>query len=191
MRRSSSISRPRGLLPQNTWVGLLPEHVGHGSTARNDQHDISFQTVNGRASGQMVFQAPAKIGQYGFRMNETTNDKEVAAVAFEAAVPMQGNALTLPKTTFVANEEIKLNFKASVLLPKNTWVGLIPESIGRGSTARNDQHDIGFQTVNGRASGQMVFRAPAKPGKYDFRMNETTNDKEVAHTTFTVVQGKK
>jgi hypothetical protein len=179
------------LLPQNTWVGLIPEHVAHGSTARNDQHDSAFQAVKGQSKGQLIFQAPVKIGKYGFRMNETTNDKEVAAVAFEVAVPVQGNALTLPKATFAPNEEIKLNFKASVLLPKNTWVGLIPESVGHGSTARNDQHDSSFQTVNGRASGQMVFRAPAKPGKYDFRMNETTNDKEVAHTTFTVMQGKK
>jgi len=179
------------LLPKNTWVGLIPDHVGHGSTARNDQHDTSFQPVNGRASGKMVFRAPRKIGKYGFRMNETTNDKEVAAVAFVVEVPMQGNTLKVPKTTFAVNEEIKLNFTASPLLPKNTWVGLIPDHVGHGSTARNDQHDTSFQPVNGRAAGQMVFRAPAKPGIYNFRMNETTNDKEVAHVKFTVTEKKK
>ena len=58
---------------------------------------------------------------------------------------MEGNALTLPKTTFAPNEEIQLDFTASALLPKNTWVGLIPENVGHGSTARNDQHDTSFQ----------------------------------------------
>ncbi len=179
------------LLPNNSWVGLIPDHIAHGSTARNDQHDTSFQPLNGRAAGKMVFRAPRKIGQYGFRMNETTNDKEVASVAFTVEVPLQGNSLTLPKTTFAVNEEIKLTFKASPLLPKNSWVGLIPDHIGHGSTARNDQHDMSFQPVNGRASGQMLFRAPAKPGVYNFRMNETTNDQEVAHVTFKVVERKK
>ena len=179
------------LLPNNTWVGLIPDSVPHGSTARNDQNDTSFQTVKGRTSDQMVFRAPGKIGEYGFRMNETTNDKEVAAVSFEVAVPMDGNAFKLPKATFATGEEIKLNFTASPLLPNNTWVGLVPAEIPRGSTARNDQHDKSFQTVKGRASGQMVFNAPNKAGKYEFRMNETTNDKEVAHIGFTVMEGKK
>jgi hypothetical protein len=178
------------LLASNTWVGLIPANIPHGSTARNDQHDTTFQVVKGRASGQMVFRAPTKIGTYSFRMNETTNDKEVATVSFEVAVPMDGNTLTLAKTTFAPNEEIQLDFKASALLASNTWVGLIPANIPHGSTARNDQHDTTFQTVKGRTSGQMVFRAPNKAGQYSFRMSESTNDKEVANIVFTVAEGK-
>ena len=61
---------------------LLIHMDEHGSTARNDQHDVSFRTISGRASGQLVFQAPREPGQYRFRMNETTNDKEVASILF-------------------------------------------------------------------------------------------------------------
>ncbi len=176
------------LLPKNSWIGLIPEQIAHGSTYRNDQHDHTFQRVSGKASGQMEFTAPRKIGTYGFRMNETTNDKEITAVAFEVAVPIQDNKLQLSKQTFTPGEKITVSFKASPLLPKNSWVGLIPEQVAHGSTYRNDQHDHTYQRVSGKASGQMVFKAPTKPGKYSFRMNETTNDKEVTHVTFTVVK---
>ncbi|THB65610.1 MAG: hypothetical protein D6B27_08250, partial [Gammaproteobacteria bacterium] len=127
-----------------------------------------------------------KIGKYDFRMNETTNDKEITAVEFEVAVPMEGNKLSLNKNSFAPGEQIILNFTASPLLPQNTWIGLIPAHVAHGSTKRNNQHDSTYQTVYGKASGQMKFTAPRDPGKYTFRMNETTNDKEVASVTFTV-----
>lgn len=174
------------LLPNNTWVGLLPAHIEHGSEKRNNQHDTAYQTVFRKTNGQMVFTAPTKEGKYDFRMSETTNDKEVATTDFAVAVPMQGNELTLTKTTFEKGETIKLSFKASTLLPNNTWVGLIPSHIDHGSQARNNQHDIAYQTVFQKAEGVMTFRAPQIPGSYDFRMSETTNDKEVASVTFTV-----
>ncbi len=174
------------LLPKNTWVGMIPEQVPHGSTYRNDQHDHTFQLVSSKESGQMVFRAPKKIGTYSFRMNETTNDKEVAAVSFEVAVPMEGNELILSKKVYAPYEKIKLDFKASKLLPKDSWVGLIPEQVAHGSTYRNDQHDMKFKRVSGEESGQMVFLTPKKIGIYSFRMNETTNDKEVAAVSFEV-----
>ncbi|WP_321276695.1 hypothetical protein [Thiomicrorhabdus indica] len=174
------------LLPNNTWVGLLPAGIHHGSTKRNNEHDMSYQTLYRKASGKLVFKAPKKEGKYDFRMNETTNDKELASVAFEVKVPKVGNELSLPKDVFAPNEKIPLEFKASPLLPNNSWVGLLPANIHHGSTKQNNLHDISYQTLYGKESGQMVFTAPSKEGSYDFRMNETTNDKELTSVAFKV-----
>jgi hypothetical protein len=101
-----------------------------------------------------------------------------------------GNSLNLAQTIYAPYEEIQLQFTASSEVPTTIWVGLIPAAVPHGSTVRNDQHDTTFQTVKGRTSGQMVFRAPIKAGQYSFRMSETTNDKEVANIVFTVAEGK-
>ncbi len=177
-------------LPNNTWVGLIPAGISHGSTKLNDQHDIAYQSVSSRTAAQMVFAAPKDVGQYSFRMNETTNDKEVATINFNVAVPSEGNTFNLPKTTFTTGEKITLDFTANEHLPNNTWVGLVPAGVSHGSTKLNDQHDVAYQSVSGRSSGQMTFTAPSKPGKYSFRMNETSNDKEVASIEFAVVEKK-
>ena len=38
-------------VPANAWVGLIPAGVAHGSNARNDQHDTTFQAVKRQAFG--------------------------------------------------------------------------------------------------------------------------------------------
>ena len=60
-------------------------------------------------------------------MSSREKDQEIASVTFTVAVPEHTAALILTKKIFAPNEEIKLDFEASPLLPKNTWVGLIPK----------------------------------------------------------------
>jgi len=69
--------------PANAWVGIIPSTVQHGSEAVNDQNDITYQYLNKRTSGELIFKAPAQPGSYDSRMNDRDdNGKEVASVSF-------------------------------------------------------------------------------------------------------------
>jgi hypothetical protein len=134
----------------------------------------------------MSFTAPGREGSYDLRMNETSNDREVATVSFKVAVPGEGTELALDKAAFKPGETIRLHFKASGLLPRNSWVGLIPPDTPHGKTSVNDQHDVAYRYLDGRTAGELEFTAPASEGRWDFRLNETSNDREIASLTFRV-----
>jgi len=65
-------------LGRQAWVGLIPSHVRHGSTAVNDKHDLAYQYLSKRASGIMMFKAPIKKGLYDLRLSGPV--KEAASV---------------------------------------------------------------------------------------------------------------
>ena len=67
----------------NAWVGIIPANVPHGSEAVNDQNDLTYQYLQNRASGELIFQAPGNPGSYDFRMNDSDNNgNEVGSVSF-------------------------------------------------------------------------------------------------------------
>jgi hypothetical protein len=101
----------------------------------------------------------------------------------------QGNTLKLDKDTYAVNEEIKVTFNAQAGLDKMAWIGIIPSNIEHGKEAINDQHDVAYQYLDGKTSGTLTFKAPAEPGKFDFRLNESDskpNAAELASISFTV-----
>src|SRR3990172_1179145 len=51
----------------NAWVGIIPSDIPHGKEAVNDQHDIDYQYLEGRTSGTLTFEPPARQGNYDFR----------------------------------------------------------------------------------------------------------------------------
>ncbi len=66
----------------NAWVGIIPSRVTHGDESINDANDLTYQYLNGRASGELTFAAPSP-GEYDLRMHDTDdNGKEVASVSF-------------------------------------------------------------------------------------------------------------
>jgi hypothetical protein len=68
----------------NAWIGIIPSSVPHGSEAENDQHDLTYQYLNGKQGGTLRFNAPAVAGDYDFRMHDTDNNgKEIASVSFQ------------------------------------------------------------------------------------------------------------
>lgn len=68
----------------NAWIGIIRSDIPHGSESVNDQHDLTFQHLNGRTSGSLVFKAPTEKGSYDFRMHDTdSNGQEVCFVSFE------------------------------------------------------------------------------------------------------------
>ncbi|MBI5639227.1 MAG: nuclear transport factor 2 family protein [Nitrospirae bacterium] len=71
----------------NAWVGIIPSSVPHGNEALNDQYDLTYQYLNRRTSGTLVFHAPQQPGQYDMRMHDTDNNgSEVVSVSFSVAV---------------------------------------------------------------------------------------------------------
>lgn len=71
-----------GNWPRNAWIGIIPSHIPHGSESVNDRHDITYQYIEKRTSGVMVFTAPGP-GQWDLRMHDTDdNGREVTSVSF-------------------------------------------------------------------------------------------------------------
>jgi len=181
-----------GTYAADAWVGIIPSNVEHGSEAKNDQYDLTYQHLNKRTSGTLTFTAPAKAETYDFRMHDTDNNgKETAYVTFTVGtgtVTVAGNAaLKLDKTVFAPGESITVHFIASASYPADAWVGIIPSNIEHGSEAKNDQYDLTYQYLNKRTTGSLTFAAPAQKGNFDLRMHDTdSNGKEVASVSFRV-----
>jgi fatty acid-binding protein DegV len=184
-------------LPENAWIGIVPSNIKHGSESLNDQHDLTYQYIQKRTSGTMTFKAPATPGSFDIRFNDTDNNGlELAFVSFTvaarasaypAAISQNEAFLRLDKNSFQPGEPIKVYFTALSNYAADAWIGIIPSQIAHGSEALNDQHDLAYQYINKRTSGEMTFNAPSRPGSYDFRMNDTDkNGREVASITFFV-----
>jgi hypothetical protein len=174
-------------LPDNAWIGIIPSTVVHGNESENDKNDIAYQYLKKKTSGTLTFTAPLSPGMYDFRMNDSDSDgKEIASISFSVGGSSFGS-LRLDKYLFNTNEEIKVYFVASENFQGNAWVGIIPASIPHGSESENDKHDLTYQYLNKKTSGILTFKAPDKPGLYDFRMHDTDNNgKEVTYITFSV-----
>jgi|GEM_PF-6712072 len=95
-------------------------------------------------------------------------------------------SLTLEKNTFAPGEEIKVVFTAPAGLAESAWIGIIPSNVEHGSEPVNDQHDLTYRYFKS-TSGSLIFKAPAQPGSYDFRMNDSdSNGREIASVNFIV-----
>lgn len=170
----------------SAWIGIIPSNVKHGSEAENDKHDLAYQYLKNRASGVLTFKAPAAPGLYDFRMNTSdSSGKEVAHITF--IVGKGTYFLKLEKKVFSPGEDIPVTFKAGAGFADNAWIGIIPSHVEHGSESVNDQHDVAYQYLRKKPEGTLVFKAPAKPGKYDFRMHDTdSSGKEVSFISFEV-----
>lgn len=178
-----------GTFEPKAWVGIVPSSVAHGSEATNDQNDLTYQYLEKRTEGTLTFKAPDKPGSYDVRMNDSDSDgREVASFTFTVkGPPAPTGEIVLPKTEFKPGETVEVTFKAGPGFQENGWLGIIPSDIVHGSEATNDQHDLAYQYLGGKAEGRLAFTVPDKPGSYDFRMHDTDSDgREVASVTFAV-----
>ena len=73
-----------GSFNKNAWIGIIPSKIAHGSEATNDQHDLTYQYLQGKTKGTFLFTVPKQKGSYDFRMHDTdSNGKEVASLTFK------------------------------------------------------------------------------------------------------------
>jgi hypothetical protein len=194
-------------LKSNAWIGIVPSQIAHGSEATNDQHDIAYQYLQNRTSGTMNFTAPTTPGSYDIRFHDTDdNGVELAFVSFavggqssSAGIRDDGGTvsqagegygreatLRIDKSAYRQGEQIRVRFTAPARYAGDAWIGIIPATTPHGSEATNDQHDITYQYIQQRTSGEMVFTAPP-PGRWDFRLHDTDNNgREITFVTFTV-----
>lgn len=68
--------------PGDAWIGIIPSYVQHGSEEVNDEYDITYQYIEKRTQGMMVFTAPGP-GQWDLRMHNTDSEgREISSVSF-------------------------------------------------------------------------------------------------------------
>ena len=177
-------------LPTDAWIGIIPSSVPHGDESVNDQHDISYQYLDGMTSGILTFTAPDTPGTYDFRMHNTNFDGvELKSATFTVAASGggPGASLRLTKTVFSPGESITVTYTAPPGLPGSGWIGIVPSSVSHGDEVTNDMNDIEYHYMEGRTSGTMMFTAPTMPGTYDFRMNDNdSSGTELTSITFMV-----
>ncbi len=168
------------------WIGLIPDEVPHGDAGVNDRHDLQYRYVEKNTSMTFEFKSPLKPGWYTFRYNDVSTNKETASIRFEVWAPPP--SITLAKTTFAPDEEIALSFTAWKWFGSGSWIGIIPSEIEHGDVGLNDRHDLAYQYLKNEIEGRQIFKAPLKPGSYDFRMNQVNPIRqEVASVRFDVV----
>ena len=175
-------------LPKTAWLGVIPSAIPHGRSDVNDQHDVSYQYVEGKTSATLKFEAPEAAGSYDFRLHDAdSGGTEIAHATFQvSAVKLEGT-LKLKKESFAPGEEIEVEFTAPENLSPRAWVGMIPSKVPHGKEEVNDQHDIQWQYLEKKSSGILKFVAPPENGSYDFRMNSTdSNGVEITSVTFQV-----
>ena len=72
---------PAGL-DRSAWIGIIPSNIPHGDEEVNDAHDVTYQYLEGRTSGTLMFTAPSS-GYWDLRMHSSdSSGVEIATVSF-------------------------------------------------------------------------------------------------------------
>jgi outer membrane protein OmpA-like peptidoglycan-associated protein len=175
-------------LPKTAWLGVIPSNVPHGKSDVNDQHDVSYQYVEGKKTDTLKFEAPEAAGSYDFRLHDADgNGTEIGFATFQVSSVKLEGTLKLEKKVFAPGEDVDVEFTAPEALSPRAWIGMIPSKVPHGKEEVNDQHDIQWQYLEKKSSGKLCFVAPPENGSYDLRMNSSDNNGvEITSTTFEV-----
>jgi outer membrane protein OmpA-like peptidoglycan-associated protein len=79
------------------------------------------------------------------------------------------DSLKIDKTSVIPGEAIQVTMANDAPLPQGAWIGVIPSDTPHGNESTNDQKDVDYQYTNQNKS--FTFKAPQKPGAYDFRLS--------------------
>ena len=171
------------------WIGMVPHDIAHGCSPVNDEHNINHARIKNRTQGTVTLHAPVKPGTWDARLisSNKNHGAEVAFVTFEV-VKAEGK-VSLEKDQFVTGEVIKIHFEVPEELNPKAWLGFIPSSVPHGSENVNDEHEIRWAYLNGKARGSVDLVAPTSEGKFDVRLHDTNNGgNEIGHVGFEIVK---
>lgn len=180
--------KAEGTIGKNAWVGLIPSNIEHGNESKNDEYDLSYQYLGDKTSGTMSFVAPADTGKFDFRLNSTDNNGvEVSSVTFTVkGTPNTKSEITLDKKSYAKGEKMVISFRAPLSWDGNAWIGVVPSATKHGKADDADAVDVGYVYIKKRSKGVWNFTAPGEAGKYNVRMFDAENGKEVKSVDFTV-----
>lgn len=94
------------------------------------------------------------------------------------------DSLKTDKTEVMPGQPITVTLATSSSLEASAWIGVIPSQVQHGAEGTNDANDVDYQYFK-TDSLIYTFKAPVKPGSYDFRLS--FKGKELATTTFRVL----
>jgi outer membrane protein OmpA-like peptidoglycan-associated protein len=94
------------------------------------------------------------------------------------------DSLKTDKTEVLPGQEITVTLTTGGGLEQSAWIGVIPSDVKHGEESTNDAHDVDYQYFK-KDDPKYIFKAPVKPGSYDFRLS--FGGKEIASTTFRVL----
>ncbi|PKL75479.1 MAG: hypothetical protein CVV27_15190, partial [Candidatus Melainabacteria bacterium HGW-Melainabacteria-1] len=176
------------------WIGIVPANIPHGDESVNDANDIAWQYLGDKSAGELNFTAPGEEKTYDFRMNPNDNGgAEAASVSFVVTreLPPEEQAqskLWLDKNHVKPGKPIVVRFTAPASFGPGAWIGIVPAEIPHGEEAVNDQHDVAWQYLEDKTSGEMTFTAPNVEGSFDLRLHDTNNGKEACFATVIVTR---
>src|SRR5207237_837057 len=156
--------------PATDWIGMYKINDPNANF-------ISWKYTGGGTSGTIEMTSFITQGSYEFRyfldngytLQATSNKVTVTTpwlpmTATPATTTLMGVRATPSRVAPGAN--IRVYFTAPAGQPKGDWIALY--KVGQGIN-----NYLAWQYTNGAASGYLNFPAPATPGDYEFRYNET------------------
>jgi|GEM_PF-4850813 len=167
------------------WIGVFP------LSAPMDRSWLSWQYTEGKGSGTMTFKAPDQPGSYNFRLfKQDSYDVLAVSNAIEVGatpppeLPDDGKLqLAVSPVQVRPGETIQVRYSGA---PgnKTDWVGIYP------ADAPPDRSWLSWQYTEGNTFGTLQFKAPDKPGRYNFRLfKQDAYDLLATSITVTVLDG--
>src|SRR6187549_1638716 len=86
------------------------------------------------------------------------------------AAVLFSDSLKIDKTSVLPGQEITVTLSSISNLEGSAWIGVIPSGTPHGTESGNDAADVDYQYFK-KDSSVYVFKAPVKPGSYDFRLS--------------------
>ncbi len=108
----------------------------------------------------------------------------VAVATTSSALHAESPVIKLNKSVVIQGEKITVSYSTSLKLAKGAWIGLFPAAVAPKSTSNY----VFFQYLTQGKKNRLIFTAPGKPGKYDFRLHKKEYDGIVLTTTSFVVK---
>jgi len=134
------------------WIGMYPA----------DSQDLkSRQMLGSRESGSVVF-TTTDAGSYIFKMYLRGRSEPVATSSEVNVKKTDGKKVVAEPSHVSPGGTVTVTFWGAPL--SGTGV------IGMYGMTRPDRFDLGKKPIGARSCGSMVWRLPATPGQYDFRM---------------------